>query len=107
MSAPTIYFEDVELGARELIGRCTVSKQDAIAFASTWEPQPYHIDEAAARRSPYGGLTLSSLHLFAICTLLFLRENELAVLGMLGKDEVRFPVPARPGEELTLRATPS
>ena len=95
------YFEDVEVGARQLVGTYTASREEAIEFARTWEPQPYHVDEAAALRSPYAGLTLASVHLFAICTRLFLQwERKLAVLGMIGKDEIRLPAPARPGEEL-------
>jgi acyl dehydratase len=102
LDAPEVrYFEDVEVGTRELVGTYTASREEAVDFARTWEPQPYHTDEAAALRSPYAGLTLSSLYLFAICTRLFLRwEPRLAVLGMLGKDEIRLPAPARPGEEL-------
>ena len=95
------FFEDVKVGTRYLVGTYTVSREEAIEFANKWEPQPYHVDEARALASPYGGLTLSSLHLFAICTRLFLlQEHTLAVLGMIGKDEVRFPHAARPGEEL-------
>lgn len=96
-----IYFDDLTVGDRMLLGTYVVSKEEAIEFASRWEPQPYHVDERAAEASLYGGLTVCSLHLFAICTVLFLRQDDpIAVTGMLGKDEVRFPLPARPGEEL-------
>jgi len=96
-----IYFEDFQIGEKRLVGTYVVSKEEGIEFASRWEPQPYHVDERAAAASMYGGLTIASLHLFAICTLLFLRRDEpVAVTGMLGKDEVRFPKAARPGEEI-------
>jgi acyl dehydratase len=96
-----IYFDDVEVGNRRLLGTYVISKAEAIEFASHWEPQPYHVDEQAAETSLYGGLTVCSLHLFAVCTRLFLvQDDPLAVTAMLGKDEVRFPRPARPGEEL-------
>lgn len=96
-----IYFEDLQVGNRRLLGTYLVSKEEAIEFASRWEPQPYHVDERAAEASLYGGLTLCSLHLFAICTRLFLQQDDpMAVMAMLGKDEVRLPRPARPGEEL-------
>ena len=96
-----LYFDDVQVGRRWLVGTYVVSTAEAIEFASRWEPQPYHIDEQAAAASLYGGLTVCSLHLFAICTRLFLLIPEpLAVTGMLGKDEVRFPRPARPEEVL-------
>ncbi len=96
-----MYFDDVRVGDKHLVGTYVVSKDEAIEFASRWEPQPYHVDELAADASVYGGLTVCSLHLFAICTRLFLlHDRPLAVTGMLGKDEVRFPKPARPGEAL-------
>jgi acyl dehydratase len=96
-----IYFEDLQVGQSWLVGTYRISKEEAIEFARHWEPQPYHVDEHAAQTSLYGGLTVCSLHLFAICTRLFLLQPDvLAVTAMLGKDEVRFPRPARPGQEL-------
>ena len=95
------YYDDLQVGGRWLVGTYTVSKVEAIELARRWEPQPYHVDERAAAESVYGGLTLCSLHLFAICTLLFLQqENPIAVTAMLGKDEVRLPKAARPDEEI-------
>jgi acyl dehydratase len=100
------YFDDLQVGVPIEIGTYVVSKDDAIAFATTWEPQPYHVDEAAAAASIFGGLTLCSLHLFAIVTRLFFDyERPFAVSAMLGKDEVRLPRPARPDEELTYTTT--
>lgn len=96
-----IYFEDLKIGERRLVGTHVVSKEEAIEFALKWEPQPYHVDEAAAETSLYGGLTVCSLYLFAVCTRLFFqRDDQIAVTGMLGKDEVRLPKPARPGDAL-------
>lgn len=96
-----IYFDDVHVGDRWHLGTYVVSKEEAIEFAGRWEPQPYHVDERAAEASLYGGLTVCSLHLFAICTRLFLqRDDRFAVTAMLGKDEIRLPKPARPGEEI-------
>ena len=96
------YFEHLNVGERCLVRTYRVSKEDAIEFASQWEPQPYHVDAVAAEDSLYVGLTVSSLHLFAICTRLFLqREDRVAVMAMLGKDKIRFPKAARPGENLT------
>jgi acyl dehydratase len=95
-------FEDFEPGKRIQIGRWELSRNQVVEFAQRWDPQPFHVDEEAARASLYGGLTASSLHLFAICTRLFFDfPGGVAVLAMLGKDEVRFPGPARPGDVLT------
>jgi len=97
-----LYFEDLKVGQRRVIGTHVVPKDEAIAFARKWEPQPYHLDEAAAETSLYGGLTVCSLYLFAVCTRLFFQhEDQIAVMAMLGKDEVRLPNPARPGDALT------
>ena len=97
-----LHFEDFEVGQRRLIGTHVAARDEAIEFARTWEPQPYHLDEAAAETSLYGGLTLCSLYLFAVCTRLFCtHEEQIAVTGMLGKEEVRFPRPAHPGDALT------
>ena len=97
----TLYFEDLEPGRRSVVGRYLLTREESVAFAQRWDPQPFHVDEDAARRSIYGGLTASSLHLFAICTRLFFDwEERIAILAMLGKDAVRFPNPARPGDEL-------
>jgi acyl dehydratase len=96
------YFDDLAVGWRSAVGRWALARDEVVEFARAWDPQPFHVDEAAARRSLYGGLTASSLHLFAICTRLFFdHPARLAVLAMLGKDEVRFPNPARPGDVLT------
>ena len=95
------YFEDIPEGYRSEIGSYRLREDEIIDFAQRWDPQPFHVDREAADGSIYGGLTASSLHLFAICTRLFFdHEDRIAVLAMLGKDEVRFPHPARAGDTL-------
>ena len=95
------FFEDLVIDERIVVGSYTPPREEAIELARRWEPQPYHVDEEAAQNSLYGGLTLCSLHLFAICTRLFFdMKDPIAVLGMLGKEELRLPAPARPDEEL-------
>ena len=98
---PTAFFEDLQIDQRIVVGKWSVSKEEAVAFARTWEPQPYHVDEAAARNSIYGSLTVCSLYLFAICTRLFFDYRPpIAVVAMLGKDHIVFPHPARVGDQL-------
>jgi acyl dehydratase len=99
--APTIYYEDLEGGYRTSVGPYELARQEIVEFARRWDPYPFHTDEQAAADSVFGGLTASSCHLFAITTLLFHRDPDpIAVLAMLGKDEIRFPNPARPGDRL-------
>ena len=99
-----VYYDDLPVGYESLVGEYSLRADEVVEFARRWDPQPFHVDEAAARDSIYGGLTASSLHLFAICTRLFFdHADRVAVLAMLGKDEVRFPNPARPGDRLVYR----
>jgi acyl dehydratase len=96
------YFEDLAVGEPILIGQWSISKSECVAFAEAWEPQPHHVSETAASSSLHGRLTVCSLYLFAICTRLFFDyERPLAVLAMLGKDEVVLPSPAYPGDRLS------
>ena len=96
------YYEDVEPGTEIEIGRHTPSREEIISFAKQWDPQPFHLDEEAARDSVMGGLSASSCHTYSISSLIFSRsENKLQTSAMLGL-EMRFPAPVRPDEELTL-----
>jgi acyl dehydratase len=100
------YLEDLIPGLQIPVGRYRLERGEMIEFARRWDPQPFHVDEEVARRSIFHALTASSLHLFAICTRLFFDLSDpIAVLAMLGKDEVRFPHPARAGDELDYRTT--
>lgn len=99
-----IYFEDLYEGYETTIGTWTLTANDIVEFAEQWDPQPHHTDASAAENSVFGGLVASSLHLFAICTRLFFdHEDQIQVLAMLGKDELRIPNPARAGCTLTYR----
>lgn len=99
------YFEDIELGLEHEVGRHTPSRDEIIAFAKQWDPQPFHIDEEAARTSIYGGLSASSCHTYSISSLIFSRsEPRLRTTAMLGM-KVTFPTPVRPDQELTLTET--
>lgn len=97
-----LYFDDIAVGYRSRVGTYTLTETEVVDFASKWDPQPFHIDKAAAEKSIFGGLTASSLHLFAICTRLFFdHEDRIQILAMLGKEAIRIPNPARPGDVLT------
>ena len=97
-------FDDIPEGYESVIGTWALTAADIIAFARTWDPQPFHTDVEAAARSPFGGLVASSAHLFAICTRLFFDfDDRIDVLAMLGKDKLRLPNPARAGTTLTYR----
>ena len=96
------FYEDIPLDYRSVVGTYALSETAIIDFARAWDPQPFHTDPHAARRSVFGGLVASSAHLFAICTLLFFdHPDPIRVVAMLGKDKLRLPNPARAGTTLT------
>ena len=97
------YLEDFEAGQ---LFRGTTRMEvaaDAIkAFAADFDPQPFHLDESAAERSIFGGLAASGWHTAAM-TMRLLTEGEFQVAGGLiglGLQELRWPRPVRPGDEL-------
>lgn len=95
------YFDQIEEGHVFHFGQYILEREEIICFARQWDPQPFHIDEEAAKQSIFGGLTASSLQLFAICTKLFASyKPPFAILAMLGKDELRIPSPAHVGDTL-------
>ena len=97
-----LFFDDIPDDYRSVVGVWQLDADDIIAFANDWDPRPLHTDAAVAERSPFGALIASSAHLFAIVTLLFARhEDQIQVLAMLGKDNLRLPGPARAGTTLT------
>lgn len=98
------YLEDVPVGYTSTIGDWTLTREEIIELATRWDPQPFHIDEEVAKKSVFGGLVASSLHLFAICTRLFFdHEDQIQILAMLSKDKIRLHNPARVGDTLTYR----
>jgi acyl dehydratase len=96
------YLEDYAVGQVYLSGRLRVDKDQITAFATQFDPQPYHLEEAAARKSVFGGLVASGWHTAAL-TMRLLVDGELkpagGILGV-GFDELSWPRPVRPGDEL-------
>ena len=100
-----IYFEDFRVGQVIELGSCTVSKDEIIAFARKFDPQPFHIDEAAAERSIYGGLIASGWHTGSLFMRLLYDGllSHAASMGSPGQDELRWIKPVRPGDTLSAR----
>jgi acyl dehydratase len=99
-----LYFEEAEVGKLRTAGPYLVSRNEIIEFAQKYDPQPFHINEEAAARSVFAGLTASAAHTFAILISLLSKAQpySLRVLAGLGWDELRLPIPVRPGDELEL-----
>lgn len=101
------YLEDFAAGQR--FGGATRIRVDAErirTFAAEFDPQPFHLDEAAAARSFFGGLAASGWHTAAV-TMRLLVESDLQPAGGVvgaGFDEFRWPRPVRPGDELRIES---
>src|SRR5580658_4617157 len=96
------YLEDFAVGQTFGSRRLRIDRERALAFAAEFDPQPFHLDEAAARHSIFGGLTVSGWYTAAV-TMQLLVESELNPAGGIvgaGLDECRWPRPVRPGDEL-------
>jgi acyl dehydratase len=96
------YLEDFSVGQMFGSGRLRIDKERVLAFAAEFDPQPFHLDESAARRSIFGGLAASGWHTAAV-TMRLMIETELKPAGGFvgaGLDECRWPRPVRPGDVL-------
>ena len=98
------YLEDFAEGQRYGSGRLTVDKERIRSFAAEFDPQPFHLDEEAARRSIFGGLAASGWHTAAMTMRLLVQSEFKPAGGIIGAgfDEFRWPAPVRPGDELHL-----
>jgi len=100
------YLEDFEPGQQFGSGSVTVDAEQIKAFAKQFDPQPFHLDDEAARASFFQGLAASGWHTAAL-TMRLLVEGELSIAGGIvgaGADEFRWPRPVRPGDTLTVRS---
>jgi len=97
------YFEDIGVGDSQKAGPYSVSKDEIIQFAEKYDPRPFHIDEAAAARSVFAGLSASAALTFAIFYSLTNKLHPpIHAIAALGYDELRLPNPVRPDDELDL-----
>ncbi len=96
------YLEDLSVGQRYAGGSVALDGEAIRAFAAAFDPQPFHLDEAAAQASVFGRLVASGWHTMAL-TMRLLVEGEFrpawGLIG-LGADELRWPRPVHPGDVL-------
>ena len=96
------FLEDFAVGQVFKTGRKRVDKDEIFVFAKEYDPQPFHLDEAAAQQSPFAGLAASGWHTAAM-TMRLLVDGEFkpagGILGV-GFDELSWPRAVRPGDEL-------
>src|SRR3954469_14121340 len=108
-----LYFEDFSEGQVFELGEVTLSEDEILEFARRYDPQPFHVDPAAARQSMYGGLIASGWQTSSVYMSLLVRGllrgagrvAAPASLGSAGIDELRWLKPVRPGDRLRARLT--
>ena len=103
---PKLYWEDFQPGAVAVYGPRLVTREEIVAFAAEFDPQPMHLDEAAGRGTMLGGLGASGWHMCC----LFMRVIadgfilNSSSMGAPGIDELRWLKPLRPGTRIRVRA---
>ena len=101
------YWEDFKAGEVHQLGEKHVGKEEMIAFAKQFDPQPFHVDEAAAKASMYGGLIASGWHTVALVMRMMCDSYMLdsASLGSPGIENLKWLKPVRPGDTLRAQRT--
>src|SRR5450755_1739101 len=95
--AGAIYLEELQVGQQFLSGEYLVTEEGIKAFAEAFDPQPFHLDEAAARASVFGGLAASGWHTAAITMRLMVTAGLPLAAGIIGLGgEIAWPRPTRP-----------
>jgi acyl dehydratase len=102
---PRLYLEDLRVGQRFTSGTHALDEDQIKAFAGQFDPQPFHLEDRAARGSLFGGLAASGWHTAAI-TMRLLVEGGLPLAGgVIGAGgEVSWPKPTRPGDVLRVES---
>jgi acyl dehydratase len=104
---PRLYWEDFPAGQIREFGSVTVRREDIVDFAGRFDPQAFHVDDVAARDTPFGGLIASGWHTCALAMRMMCDAYLLdaASLGSPGLDNLRWVAPVRPGDTLRMRLT--
>ena len=100
----TYYLEDYAPGRIWTWGTYSVSRDEIIAFARQWDPHPFHLDDEAAARSVFGGLTAAGVHTIAIENRMFHLDDgpRFRALALLGISDLVLPNPVRVNDGLTI-----
>jgi len=104
---PKLYWEDFASGAVAVYGPRLVTREEIVAFASEFDPQPMHLDEMAARDTMLGGLGASGWHMCCLFMRIIADGFILnsSSMGAPGIEEVRWLAPLRPGTQIRVRST--
>jgi acyl dehydratase len=102
---PGLYFEDFAVGQRFISATHALDADQIKAFATRFDPQPFHTDEAAAETSFFQGLAASGWHTAAITMSLLVKSGMPIAGGLIGAAaEIEWPRPVRPGDVLDVES---
>ena len=99
------YFEDIEIGTVHRFGGYAVTREEVVAFAQKYDPQPFHLSDEAAAATHFGRLSASGWHTCAMTMAMLvenLKNNRQAGLGSPGVDELKWLKPVYPGDTLSV-----
>jgi len=103
-----LYLEDMREGDRNTLGPIEVSREEAVDFARKYDPQPFHLDDAAAAAHPFfKRLAISGWQTCALAMRLMvddMQAHNAQSLGSPGIDQIRWLRPVYPGDRLMLEA---
>lgn len=98
------YLEDIKVGEKAAFGNYEVTREEVLAFASRYDPQPFHLDDEAAAKTHFGRVAASGWHTCAMTMRMIVEhmqhEENRAGLGSPGVDELRWLKPVFPGDRL-------
>jgi acyl dehydratase len=96
-----VYLEELQVGQRYESGKRIVTAEDIKRFAAEFDPQPFHLDDAAAAKTMFGGLAASGWHTAALTMRLLVDSSAPTKGGVVGAGvELAWTRPVRPGDEL-------
>lgn len=96
-----LYFDDLKVGDTFSTGTHELTTEDIRRFAGEFDPQPFHLDQEAAKKTIFGGLAASGWHTAAITMRLLVSGGPRLANGIIGAGgEIEWKMPARPGDFL-------
>jgi acyl dehydratase len=97
----TYYLEDLQVGQKFISGTHAVDEAQIVGFATAYDPQPFHLNNDAAKATLFGGLAASGWHTAAISMRLNVESGLPFAGGIIGAGgEIKWPRPTRPGDIL-------
>jgi acyl dehydratase len=100
-----LFLDDLYVGQRFTSGTYRIDEERIKSFAAEFDPQPFHLDEAAARDTVFGGLAASGWHIAAVAMRLLVTGGLPLANGIIGLGgELTWPKPTRPGDTLRVES---